>query len=162
MAESAAISTRLNDIQHFFNTQAFADGLRATVAILLPAIIGSYTGHFEAGVTISLGAMCVSLTDAPGPVIHKRNGMLASTAFIFLIALLTSYARLNVYSMGVAIAIIAFFFSMFNVYGNRAGAVGNTAILVMIVTMDKPAGVDSIFFHALLILAGGLFYTGLC
>ena len=155
------MSARLNDIQHFFNTQAFADGLRATVAILLPAIIGSYTGHFEAGVTISLGAMCVSLTDAPGPVIHKRNGMLASTAFIFLIALLTSYARLNVYNMATAIALIAFFFSMFNVYGNRAGAVGNTAILVMIVTMDKPAGVDSIFFHAVLILAGGLFYTGL-
>lgn len=147
------------EIRYFFYSQAFADGFRAAFAILIPALLGYHLGFFDIGLTLSLGAMCVSLTDAPGPVIHRRNGMLICTGFIFLVALMTSFARLNIYTMALEIAAVCFFFSMFNVYSNRAASVGSAAILVMILSMDNPVRSLSPLIHAVLILGGGIFYT---
>lgn len=149
---------KLREAHYFFYSQAFADGLRATMAIVLPAVVGSYTAHFEEGLTISLGAMVVSLTDAPGPPLHKRNGMLACAAFAFVIAIITALALANVYTMALEIVVVTFLFSMFTVYGARAGSVGNGAILIMILTMDKPVPSNEILPHAALIFCGGLFY----
>jgi uncharacterized membrane protein (TIGR01666 family) len=153
------MKTQAREIQYFFYSQSFADGFRATFAILLPALLGNYFDFFEVGLTISLGAMCVSLTDAPGPIIHRKNGMFITSAIIFCIAGITSLAKLNLYTMGLEIVLVTFFFSMFNVYGNRATSVGNASILVMILTMDTPIESAQILPHALLILAGGIFYT---
>jgi len=147
------------EIQYFFYSQAFSDGFRAALAILTPALLGSFFGFFDIGLTISLGAMCVSLTDAPGPLLHRRNGMFFCSAFIFFVALVTPFARLNIYTMGLEVAFVTFLFSMFNVYGNRATSVGNAAILLMILTMDKPIEAGAVVPHALYILGGGLFYT---
>ena len=147
------------EIRYFFYSQAFADGFRTSFAILLPALLGLYFNFFQIGLTISLGCMSVSLTDAPGPVIHKRNGMLFCSAFIFIVAILTGFARLNIYTLGLEIIVTSFFFSMFNVYGTRAASVGNSGILIMILTMDSSLTPSQVLPHALLILAGGIFYT---
>jgi uncharacterized membrane protein (TIGR01666 family) len=152
------IRKNVKEVQYFFYSQAFADGLRSTVAILLPALIGSYTGHFKLGLTVALGAMCVSLTDAPGPILNKRNCMWFCATFAFLIAVVTALARTNPVLMGVEIVVVSFFFSMFVVYGQRATAVGSAAVLVMILTMDNPVERADIFSHAGLILAGGVWY----
>lgn len=157
-AKEQLIQKNFKEVQYFFYSQAFADGLRSTVAILLPALIGSYTGHFQLGLTIALGAMCVSLTDAPGPVLNKRNSMLFCILFAFLIAVITALARTNTFLMGLEIVAVTFFFSMFVVYGQRATAVGSAAVLVMILTMDNPVERGDVFSHAGLILAGGAWY----
>jgi uncharacterized membrane protein (TIGR01666 family) len=148
----------IKEVQYFFYSQAFADGFRATSAILFPALLGSFFDFFDIGLTISLGAMCASLTDAPGPLLHKRNGMLFTIAFGFLIAIITALTRTNVYLLGAEIAIVTFIFSMFVVYGARATAVGNAAIVVMILTMDKPIPANEVLPHALYLAAGGIFY----
>ncbi|MBA2744806.1 MAG: FUSC family protein, partial [Flavisolibacter sp.] len=132
-----------------------------TIAILLPALIGFQNNYKTVGLTISLGALCVSLTDAPGPGMHKRNGMLFCSLFIFLIAAITAHAKANVLLMGLEIAVVCFVFSMFSVYGDRAGSVGNAAILVMILTMDDPTIAGNIGFHSSLIMMGGLWYMSI-
>ncbi len=149
---------KVQEVQYFFYSQAFADGSRATFAILLPALAGLYLDHFETGLTVSLGAMATSLTDSPGPFIHKRNGMLFAALFIYLTALITAFTRLNVYTLAIEIGVASFFFSMFNVYGARATGVGNSAIVIMILTMDNAAASEAPFLHSLLILGGSLFY----
>jgi len=159
MDYNSKVIQQAKEIKYFFYSQALADGFRTSFAILLPALVGLYFDAFQTGLTISLGCMCVSLTDAPGPVIHKRNGMLFCCGFIFLIAVITGFARLNVYTLGLEIIVTSFFFSMFNVYGTRAASVGNSGILIMILTMDSSLTVSQILPHALLILAGGIFYT---
>src|SRR5215469_8725372 len=150
---------RANEIKYFFYSQAFADGFRTSFAILFPALCGLYFNSFQDGLTISLGCLCVSLTDAPGPLVHRKNGMFFSTAFSFLMAVITGFARLNVYTLGLEIIAASFFFSMFNVYGNRAASVGNSGILVMILTMDISLTPLQVLPHSLLILAGGIFYS---
>ncbi|HEV7330715.1 MAG TPA: FUSC family membrane protein [Flavisolibacter sp.] len=149
---------KFKEVQYFFYSQAFADGLRSTVAILLPALIGSYLGHFQIGLTISLGAMVISLTDSPGPMLNKRNGMLFAISFAVIFTIVTALARVNPFLMGLEILVVTFFFSMFVVYGQRATAVGNAAVLIMILTMDNPVQPGGILLQAGYILAGGLFY----
>lgn len=153
------MKTQATEIQYFFYSQSFADGIRTTIAILLPALLGNYFGFFDTGITISLGAMCVSLVDAPGPIVHRKNSLFITSAIVFCIAGITSIARLNIYTMGLEIVLTSFFFSMFNVYGNRATSVGNAAMLLLILTMDTPIETTNVLPHALLILAGGIFYT---
>ncbi|RYZ55732.1 MAG: hypothetical protein EOO14_12925, partial [Chitinophagaceae bacterium] len=152
------MNQKIKEVHYFFYSQAFADGLRSTTAILLPALIGSYLGHFQTGLTISLGAMVVSLTDAPGPILNKRNGMLIAMLLAFVFAIITALVRSSPILMGIEILLVTFFFSMFVVYGQRATGVGNAAVLIMILTMDNPAQSDDVLLHAAYILAGGLFY----
>jgi uncharacterized membrane protein (TIGR01666 family) len=152
------MTRKAHEIRYFLFSQAFADGVRITVAILLPALVASYLGYFRLGLTISLGALCVSITDAPGPTRHRLNGMLACCGYIFLSAALTLLVRGNMWMMGLVITLFSFFFSMFNVFGNRATAVGNAAILVMILTMDEPVALGGILAHSALIMSGGLLY----
>ncbi|MGZ5190195.1 MAG: FUSC family membrane protein, partial [Flavisolibacter sp.] len=152
------IPQQAKEIRYFFFSQAFTDGFRITFAILFPAMLGYYFDMLDLGMTISLGALCVSFSDAPGPVIHKRNAMLFCAGFVFIVAILTSLARMNVYILGAVIVVVSFLFAMISVYGSRASAVGNAVMLVMILTMDKPVPVYQILFHSLLIFIGSIFY----
>src|SRR5687767_7544278 len=103
------------ELKLFFYGQPFEDGLRTTIAILLPSLILSYLDLFELGLTISTGAACVSLTDTPGPIIHRKNTMLFCLLFIFVVAMITGYAQASQLFMGIAVCSLSFFFSMFTV-----------------------------------------------
>lgn len=149
-------------IRNFFFSQYLADGLRITFSILTPVLIFKLLGHFEEGLTISLGALCINITDIPGPPVHKRNGMLISALIVTVVALLTSLIHTNLYLLTTEIVLSTFLFSMFSVYGARAGAVGSSALLIMILSMNN---VDSNFQEAVirsfLILIGSFWYIGL-
>ena len=84
--------------------------------------------------------------------------MLICNIIIFLVSVLTGFARLNNYTLGIEIVVLAFFFSMFSVYGNRASSVGTSALLVMILIMDKSLPPNEILPYSLTIMAGGIWY----
>lgn len=146
------------EIKSFLYSQYFSDGLRITFGVLLPSLIFSYFDQLAAGITISLGALCVSIADNPGPLNHRRNGMLFCALFIFITALLTGFINDYPIIIGLEIIGLCFFYSMFSVYGNRASAVGTAALLVMIVTIDEHRDLTGILLHAIYILGGGLWY----
>ncbi|MGZ5244205.1 MAG: FUSC family membrane protein [Bacteroidia bacterium] len=147
------------EVKFFFFSQYFADGLRMTLAILLPSLVFAYNGDFDLGLTLSMGAFCVSLTDTPGPIAHKRNGMLFCCLFIWLSVIVTGFARMNNFTLGLEVLLMAFICSMFLVYGSRAGSVGSAALLVMILFMDTPLTPPEIFKNSAYLLAGGLWYV---
>lgn len=150
------------EIKSFIFSQYFADGLRITFGVLLPSLLFYQLDQLSIGLTISLGALCVSISDNPGPVVHKRNGMLFCTLFILLTATLTSLVNWSPILIGLEILILCFFFSMFSVYGNRASAIGTAALFVMILTIDQNVVANNgVWSHALYILIGGVWYTAL-
>lgn len=149
---------QVQEIRYFINGQAFADGFRTTFAILLPSLVAVYFDQFEVGMVLSLSALCVSITDAPGPFVHKRNGMLVCCVLLFITAVLTAWSRTNNFLMGAEVLAYSFFFSMFAIFGGRATAVGTAAILFMILQMDTPVPNNKIIEHGLLVLCGGLWY----
>jgi len=149
------------EIRYFLFSQYLADGIRVTLEIVIPSVVFSLLGHIETGIMISLGALCVSISDGPGPVVHKRNGMFYCNIFVFIMSLVTGFSNHNMLSLGLLILASSFFFSMFSVYGNRAASIGTASLLVMILRMSSVHPPMVVITDSLLILAGGLWYMAI-
>jgi uncharacterized membrane protein (TIGR01666 family) len=152
------MNLQTREIKSFFYSQYFSDGLRISLGILLPTLILTQFNLFDTGLTLSLGALCVCVVDVPGPTMHKRNAMLICNGCIFVVAIITGFARLNLYTLGIEIALFSFLFSMFTVYGNRAASVGTASLLIMIFMMDKANKPDEVLGYSATLLAGGVWY----
>ncbi len=152
------LEEKTQNLRYFLFSQYLADGVRVTLEILLPALIFAQFGMLTTGISISLGALCVSIADAPGPVEHKRNGMLYCNLFIFPVALLTGFLNHDIFLLGVLILFSSFFFTMFTVFGNRASSIGTAALLILILRMSTVLPPAEILTDSLLILAGGTWY----
>lgn len=146
------------EIKSFFFSQYFSDGLRISMGILLPSLIFAQFNMLDLGLTLSLGAVCVCVVDTPGPPVYKRNSMLICNALIFVVAIITGFARMNIYLLGLEVVLFSFIFSMFTVYGNRATSVGSAALLIMIFVMDRALQSNQVLTYALQITAGGIWY----
>lgn len=151
----------LKEYKSFINSHYLSDGVRITAGIVLPAIILNYFGLLIVGVVVSLGALCVSVTDTPGPIQHRRNGMLICTLLIFLVSLVTGFASSHAILLGFIIVIFCFIFSMIAVYGSRAISVGVAALLVMVLNIGRPYEGRELIIHSFYILLGGLWYTAM-
>lgn len=156
--EFIRMNEKTQHIRYFIFSQYLADGIRITLEIILPAFICAQFGRLDIGISISLGALCVSISDAPGPVKHKRNGMLYCNIFIFLMALLTGLVNNNTLLLGLLIVFSSFFFTMFTVYGNRAASIGTAALLVMILRMAEVLTPSQAITESFFIVSGGVWY----
>ncbi|TGD81301.1 FUSC family membrane protein [Hymenobacter wooponensis] len=146
------------NFQYFFSSQDFSDGLRTTLSILIPGVALGMLGHLDRGLTVSLGALCISIIDSPGPVVHKRNGMLAGVALLPLVALLTGVVQPYLWLLGLEVVVLSFVFTLFLVYGNRAASVGTAGLLLLILMMDRHLSFLQLLQYAGLVTAGGIWY----
>ena len=155
------MNTSTRNLQYFFFGQNFSDGVRTTVAILLPALLLAQLGHFEAGLTVSTGAVCVSITDTPGPARHRRNGLLAALALVLVTALLTGVAATHVWLLGLEVVALSFLLTMLLIWGARAAAVGTAGLLNVVLLLAHPPALAEVLPQTGLLVAGGLWYAGL-
>lgn len=148
----------LDDFKNFIYTQYFSDGIKVTLGVLLPSLIFFQLDRLEIGITLSLGALCVSIADSPGPWLHRKNGMIYTNLFIFLTAIITALLNTHDFLLAIEIFVLSFIFSMFNVYGSRAASVGTAALLVMILNINPDKSSLKLLEHGYLIMAGGVWY----
>ncbi|MBD2755324.1 FUSC family protein [Spirosoma validum] len=153
------MNKRSRQVSYFLSSQYFSDGLRITLSILLPSLVLAQFDQLQTGMAMSLGALNVSLSDAPGPVMHRRNAMATSALISFLVTFITGFARLNPYTLGIEILVFSFFFSMFAIYGNRATSVGTAALLIMILMLDRPLDAAGVVRESVLVLFGSIWYS---
>jgi uncharacterized membrane protein (TIGR01666 family) len=151
----------LKKYKSFLYSYYLSSGVRITAGVVLPALIFSYFDMLSQGVAVSLGAMCVSGTDNPGPIHHRRNGMLICLLFLIIVASLTSLTAAYPVLLGILITTFCFVLSMIGVYGARAIAIGVNALLIMVLQMSHPSQGKEVIIQAAYILLGGLWYTGL-
>jgi uncharacterized membrane protein (TIGR01666 family) len=151
----------LKKYKSFLYSYYLSSGVRITAGVVLPALIFSYFDMLSQGVAISLGAMCVSGTDNPGPIHHRRNGMLICLLFLVVTAILTSLTAAYPVMLGTLITICCFVYSMIGVYGSRAISIGVSALLIMVLQIGHPGQGKEVIIQAAYILLGGLWYTGL-
>ena len=152
------MNRRTRQLSYFLSSQYFSDGLRITLSILLPSLLMAQFGQLATGMAMSAGALSVSLTDAPGPVRHQRNGMTAAILLGSAVTLITGFARQNDVTLALEIVVFGLFFSLFSVYNNRATSVGTSALLIMVLTLDRPLDAPGVLRETGLILAGGTWY----
>jgi len=151
----------LKKYKSFLYSYYLSSGIRITAGVVLPAVILGYFNMLSEGVAISLGAMCVSGTDNPGPIHHRRNGMLICLLFLVVVAILTSLAAAYPFWLAILITIFCFVFSMIGVYGSRAISIGLSALLIMVLQVGHAGHGKVVFIQAGYIMLGGLWYTGL-
>lgn len=145
-------------VKSFFYGQYFESGLRITFGIIFPALVFSYFGSLIAGITLSLGALCLAITDIPGPVYHKRNGMFFTLLFITLTSFFTGMLSSFPILLGIEIPLFCFFFAMLNIYGTRASLAGSATLLIMMISTDQNHLVNGYVMHSLFVFGGGAWY----
>ena len=148
----------IKEYRSFINSHYLSEGIRMTVGIVLPALILNRFDLLTTGVVVSLGAMSVSITDNPGPIHHRSNGMIACIVINTVISIFTGLAAPYHWMLGLLILLACFIFSMIGVYGNRANAIGVSALLVMVLNIDRRHEGWDVIFNAGYILAGGVWY----
>lgn len=149
----------IRSIQDFLLSTYFADGLRITIGVLCPSLILAQFGMLQYGMTLSLGALCTSVVDSPGPIVHRRNAMLITTGLLFFISIIVGLTNLNIYVTGILLVACSFIFSMFFLYGNRAASIGTSVLLIMVLSIDDVRPWKEVIYYAFLILAGSIWYT---
>lgn len=148
----------VKEYKSFINSHYLSEGVRMTAGIVLPALVLSYFNLLAAGTVVSLGAMSVSITDNPGPIHHRKNGMLACIVINSIVALVTGLAAPYHLMLGTLIFLCCFLFSMIGVFGNRANSVGVSALLIMVLNIDRHHEGWEVVINAGYVLAGGLWY----
>jgi uncharacterized membrane protein YccC len=151
----------IREYKRFINSHYLSGAIRITVGITLPAILLGYFHSLSTGIVASIGAMCVANTDNPGPIHHRRNGMIACILFIFLVSLITGWANGSPVWMGLIVLLFCFLFSLMSIYGSRAGSIGLNSLLVMVLNIDYHRQGWDILYNAVYLSAGGLWYMGL-
>ena len=149
----------LKEYRSFIYSHYLSEGVRMTLGIAVPSVILGYFNMLSVGIVVSVGALCVSITDSPGPIQHRRNGMNSCNLLIFLVSLVVGFASREPVLLGILIFTCCFIFSMIGIYGSRATSIGVSALLVMVLNIDSRNQGWAVLINALYILAGGLWYT---
>ncbi len=153
--------TIIKSLKNFILSPHFGDGLRITFGVVLPSLIASRFGLLQLGISISLGALCISIVDSPGPYLHRRNAMFLSILLIGIISLITSFVSHSFILKTLLILSLSFLLSMLYVYGQRASSMGVAGFLVMIISIDDIRPSSEILQYSGLIIAGGVWYMAL-
>lgn len=143
---------------NFLHGRFLNEGVRMTFGILIPALTFTYFGQLQTGVVLSLGALFSSIADTPGPVHHRRNGMLANILILTVVSVVTSAAQINNVFLGTVIFLFGFIFSMFALYGTRISSIGISGLVIMVLSLETRRKGWEIIFHTLLLMGGALWY----
>lgn len=149
----------LKEIQKFTTSQYWSSGVRITTGVMVPMLIMVNKGWLSEGIPFLWGALFVSLTDTPGPIRHRRNGMIAGIVLNTLTVLITGFLYQNQTLLLIQVLVFSFFFSLLGIYGARAGAVGTLALVVMLLNMSPLRENKEFLFNAMITGAGGIWYA---
>jgi uncharacterized membrane protein (TIGR01666 family) len=125
---------------------------------MLPSIICYHYDYTQIGIALSLGALCASIPDNPGPIDHRRNAMLITIGLSVTMAIITGLLTPYTWILALFIMASCFVFSMLNVFGARAASVGISVLIIMILGIDSQVSFAQTLLYAGYILAGGLWY----
>ncbi len=149
----------LRETQDFLLSNYFAEGLRITLGVLLPSLVMAHFGQLQTGMTLSLGALCVSIVDSPGPIHHRKNAMLITLGLLVIVSILTGLTNRSDWFIGTLLFVLSFIFSMIAVYGNRAASIGTSILLITVLSIDDVRAWKEVILYGTYIGIGGLWYT---
>lgn len=148
----------LHNYKKVLTGHKFYKAVRMTVAMMLPVLVAAYYNQLSIGAAIAFGVFCVSLTDNPGPIHHRTNGMRYAIGFIFVCTLITGFCVPYFWLMLLLLATLPFLLSMIGVYGARAADIGSCTLLMVLVHVDKTLTMQQILLTASYAAAGGIWY----
>lgn len=147
-------------IRKFIYSGHFYSGLRRAIGALVPALL--LVGVFDLplyGLTATFGALCVSIADQPGPLRHRTNELFGCAVLSCLVVGITALATSHAWVLWIVVIGQCLLFSLFTAFGRQAGIIGFACLIIMTLTMHTQIPASDAGQHALLTLAGGLWYA---
>jgi uncharacterized membrane protein YccC len=137
-------------------SEYFVDALRATLTVILPAIVFFTLGWRGPAIGTALGALLISLCDEPGDIPEKANSLTIGSIVLAAVTLVTSAALSSHVVLAMLILVCCLGFSYVSIYGSRASNTGSLALVMMIFTVGlHPEGPS----FSLYIFLGGMWYV---
>ncbi len=149
---------KTKEINSFFYSQYFAEGLRITIGAIIPVVVCALLGEFITGTLISLGALIIGLSDTPGAPHHRKIGMFYCTILSVITIILTYLVNNSLIATTLMIATISFLASMLAVFNARASTIGTMCILIMLMTLDNNSSFLQEVIHLSYFIIGALWY----
>lgn len=135
----------------------FTDALRNTLTIVLPFALLFFYHQPNMAIGVGVGALLISLTDAPGNRANKFKSAIVSIVSFFFTALIISLSLGNHWLTAGSILLLTFVFSMFAIFGNRMALTGTMAIILGIFTLGLHP-VNPWLFSWYILLGGCWYY----
>lgn len=148
----------INEFTKFITGQYLTKGVRVTAGAILPALVLYHFDLLSLGIAMPLGALMVSLTDSPGPIHHRRNGMLVSNILNFAVAIIIGFTRYYPWLLAIELTLLSFILSLIGIYGSRASSIGLIALIVIVLNIDVHHAQERVWYDAFFMLAGGVWY----
>ncbi len=148
----------IQQYKNFLNGRYLSEGVRTTIGIVLPSVVMNSVGHLSIGITMSIAALAVSITDVPGPAKHRVNGMALCVLVIAGMSALTALILPYSFVLGTMIFIAGFLFSMLTVYGMRSSALGVAALYIMVINLDGNLSPGNKWMHLFWQISGAIWY----
>ncbi|TPD66910.1 FUSC family protein [Flavobacterium microcysteis] len=148
----------IQKVRNFTDSTNFSNALKVTLASAIPVLLFSYTGNFQIGFNIALGAFLTYPSDIPSNRKHRINGILVAALIVAGNNLVVNLLYPQPWILYPAMAAMIFFFSMISVYGQRATQVSFSALLSICLAFGHIHEGWEMLQYSGLMLVGGLFY----
>lgn len=142
----------------FINSQPFHEGLKITVAVLIPVVVFACFGHLHNGVTLGIGSIIASTPDLVGPYRERRQSLFINVAVIFAMSMLTRILPFSDVFLGLFIAFFSFAACMLTVFGIRAMGIGASCLLALFFSLTLTHESSHPITEALLMTGGAVWY----
>ncbi|WP_461533363.1 FUSC family protein [Sinomicrobium sp.] len=149
-----------HQLQKFLESTDFIRAVKVTLAAATPVILFSYLDMFSTGFTVALGALFTFISDIPGNLRHRINGMLISNFIAAGSTIIISIATISGWIFYPLFLGLIFFLSLIAVYGHRATLVSFSGLIAMSLALGHNYTGQVLLEHVLLMLCGGFFYLG--
>jgi len=134
--------------------------LRNTTAAIVPLALGVATGRVGIGLWIAVGAITTMYSDQPGPYRQRLARLLTVSAAAGVAAFIGMVLGAKLAAILAAATIIGFAGGLLVVFGDAAGRVGMTSMILLVIAAGSPANsVWTALQIAALIGCGGLLLT---
>lgn len=151
----------IQKVRNFTDSTNFSNALKVTLAAAIPVLLFSYTGNFQIGFNIALGAFLTYPSDIPSNRKHRINGILVAALIVAGNNLVVNLLYPLPWILYPVIAALIFFFSMISVYGQRATQVSFSALLSICLAFGHIHEGWEMLQYSGLMLVGGLFYLAI-
>ncbi|GLV54145.1 TIGR01666 family membrane protein [Dictyobacter sp. S3.2.2.5] len=136
------------------DTAAWRSGVRMTIIVVVPLLIGVLTAHLALSVMALLSALGVAFADVGGAYQNRAISMFSAAICMAVTALIATITGANPWLVTLLMFALAFFGSMLGIYGHLAGKVGFSTTLVFILVMGQPASIGVAWMRVLLFIIG--------
>jgi len=142
-------------VQRLFS-EYLTDGIRNTLAIVVPVSLLFYLHFPLMAVGIGVGTLLIGLTDLPGNRGDKFRSAITSIILFFVVSLITTVSLYVPLLAACCIVVFTFVFAMFGILGARLGLIGlMSTVLAIFILGLRPANPLLFTFY---IFLGSIWY----